>query len=522
MQTTIKQLIREVSDIAANHQQIKSFYYGEPLSIIKGRKVNFTSLWMNISVSSFDEKKTTFNIELFCMDRVNKDDRNKTDVENTTSRILRDIYNIVRFSTRWQDFGELVQQVQNQKYYDYTADRVTGWGQTISFNVWNTDCFADLPMGDYDFNQTIPIDVCDVLAIVKNSDNDTLATKLVIDSDNIITIPNISFTDSDGTVTSEPSGVNLVCTPSADATYDLNNTLGTTLSSGSIPSGDNATILAPNSTYTLQNTTPTTLGTGSIASGVNGVITVGITKLEVLNTVPNLVLSTNLPSGVPAQVTAPNGTIRNNVTPTYSVAVPSGATVTLPQITVTDSDGSTYLQDSVTNVTCTPGGGSGDVTVNGSAFGTYTAPTTFDVNIIDELGDPYLTLDITSPPTIRILAVNLDANNIPLTDIYQGGNYNINVLSRNGTAIGNNSGGDVIVTNPLKGNFQANVGVLADYVMTAEDAGTYTTLTDDGASGTVTILINGGALVLPYNGVAGDIVSSSRSINTAAGWYKLN
>jgi hypothetical protein len=169
---------------------------------------------------------------------------------------------------------------------------------------------------------------------------------------------------------------------------------------------------------------------------------------------------------------------------------------------------------------CAPG--TGDVTVNGNAFGTYTAPTTFDVNIIDELGDPYLTLDITSPPTITILAVNLDANNIPLTDIYQGGNYNINVLSRNGTAIGNNSGGDVIVTNPLKGNFQANVGVLADYVMTTEDAGTYTTLTDDGASGTVTILINGGALSLPYTAVAGDVVSSSRSDNTAAGWYKLN
>jgi hypothetical protein len=212
MQTTIKQLIREVSDIALNHKQIKSFDYGEPLTLIKKRTVKYAALWMNISVSSFDEKKTTFNIEFFCMDRVNKDDRNKVDVENTTSRILRDIYNIIRFSTRWQDFGELVQSVQNQKYYDYTADRVTGWGQTISFNVWNTDCFADLPMGDYDFNQTIPIDVCDVLAIVKNTDNDILATKLVSDSDDTIIVPNITITDSDGTEIDYPSGVNFTCT----------------------------------------------------------------------------------------------------------------------------------------------------------------------------------------------------------------------------------------------------------------------------------------------------------------------
>jgi hypothetical protein len=433
MQTTIKQLIREVSDIAANHQQIKSFYYGEPLSIIKGRKVNFTSLWMNISVSSFDEKKTTFNIELFCMDRVNKDDRNKTDVENTTSRILRDIYNIVRFSTRWQDFGELVQQVQNQKYYDYTADRVTGWGQTISFNVWNTDCFADLPMGDYDFNQTIPIDVCDVLAIVKNSDNDTLATKLVSDADNVIDIPDITVTDSNGSTYQQASGTNVMCTPftpCADATVENSNA-------------------------------------------------------------------------------------------SYTNTVVSGGTLVLPDITVTDSNGSTYTQPSVTNVVCTPGGGSGDVTVNGDPFGTYTAPTTFDVPVINSASNPVGTVIFEDHVSIGDSEVSL--NSFVITSIEAEQNVGIFVVDRAVNQVGGLlSGVNWQVLNPLKGNFQAGVGVLADYVMTAEDEGTYTTLTDDGASGTVTILINGGALVLPYTAVAGDVVSSSRSINTAAGWYKLN
>jgi hypothetical protein len=430
MQTTIKQLIREVSDIAANHQQIKSFYYGEPLSIIKGRKVNFTSLWMNISVSSFDEKKTTFNIELFCMDRVNKDDRNKTDVENTTSRILRDIYNIIRFSTRWQDFGELVQQVQNQKYYDYTADRVTGWGQTISFNVWNTDCFSDLPMGDYDFNQTIPIDVCDVLAIVKNSDNDTLATKLVSDDDNVIDIPDITVTDSNGSTYQQASGTNVMCTPftpCADATVENSNA-------------------------------------------------------------------------------------------SYTNTVASGGTLLLPDITVTDSDGSTYTQPSVTNVVCTAGGGSGNVTVNEEIIGQYTAPNTFELDVVNSVNQQ-IGQDISGRWTIDDSVAEL--NGVAFTEP-SGVLINIPVLDRNAIAVGFKSGTDWIVLNPLKGNFQAGVGVLADYVMTTEDAGTYTTLTDDGASGTVTILINGGALVLPYTAVAGDVVSSSRSTNTAAGWYKLN
>ena len=74
----------------------------------------------------------------------------------------------------------------------------------------------------------------------------------------------------------------------------------------------------------------------------------------------------------------------------------------------------------------------------------------------------------------------------------------------------------------MRGNFQANEGVLNTYTVTVTDAGTYTSITNDGASGTITALRNGISISLPITLVAGDTIDLSRSIITAAGWWQLN
>jgi hypothetical protein len=477
MQTTIKQLIREVSDIALNHKQIKSFDYGEPLTLIKKRTVKYAALWMNISVSSFDEKKTTFNIEFFCMDRVNKDDRNKVDVENTTSRILRDIYNIIRFSTRWQDFGELVQSVQNQKYYDYTADRVTGWGQTISFNVWNTDCFADLPMGDYDFNQTIPIDVCDVLAIVKNTDNDILATKLVSDSDDTIIVPNITITDSDGTEIDYPSGVNFTCTAGGG-------------------SGD----VEVNGVVYGQYTAPTTFDVDVINNGSNpvGSLQSGIWLVDNTEVFIN---STQVGDVVAEDTLNINVTLDGVNSGSWNGALQTW------QVASSPCDDAT-------------------VTVNGEEFATVPSGDTLPIQVLDENGDEYLGVGLSSPPNIFIPPVTVRVNNDTDFQFNQGLNT-LNVRDQNFNFIGSFQGFPEPesywkIINPIRGNFQANRGVLDTFVVDASSAGVYTGTTNDGGSGTVTILVNGVAIAFPQTLAIGDLIDVSRSTTTSIGWYQLN
>jgi len=71
-----------------------------------------------------------------------------------------------------------------------------------------------------------------------------------------------------------------------------------------------------------------------------------------------------------------------NSNATYTDSVVSGGTLVLPDITVTDSDGSTYTQPSVEDVVCTLSPDT-SLEVNGTPEGTFAAGSTIEVNITD-------------------------------------------------------------------------------------------------------------------------------------------
>lgn len=120
----------------------------------------------------------------------------------------------------------------------------------------------------------------------------------------------------------------------------------------------------------------------------------------------------------------------------YTATVASGETLVLPDITVTDSDGSTFTSPSVKDITCTP-----------------------------------------------------SAKDLFLKGIFANGNDTMETLT-----------------------------------IDADNAGTYTSISDDGASGTITLDINGGgfgAFVNPTVLAVNDVLIVKRTVTTASGWFKL-
>jgi hypothetical protein len=211
MEKSLKQIIYETNVLVNAHIQLRSFYYGDLLDIIKIGRIDYASCFLSINSASNNANFETFNLELFVFDILAADDSNRTDIENTTKRILNDLITTIRYSTRWNDFSEVLNDVNELKYYDKLGDRLSGWGATIQLKVYRNDCLVGLPIDGYDFDMGGNFEAT-VLAIVKNTDNDILATKLVSDSDDTIIVPNITITDSDGTEIDYPSGVNFTCT----------------------------------------------------------------------------------------------------------------------------------------------------------------------------------------------------------------------------------------------------------------------------------------------------------------------
>jgi len=153
MQISLKQLIREVELLTEAHQQMKSFRYGDILDILKGSKIDYACMFMNVSNVTFPDNSIQFTVELLAMDKTTKDDLNKLDVENTMLHVINDFVNVMRYSDRWQSFyNDIIFGSPSRKYYDNFADVVTGWGLTITLDVYNSQDICDLPIINYNYN----------------------------------------------------------------------------------------------------------------------------------------------------------------------------------------------------------------------------------------------------------------------------------------------------------------------------------------------------------------------------------
>jgi hypothetical protein len=120
----------------------------------------------------------------------------------------------------------------------------------------------------------------------------------------------------------------------------------------------------------------------------------------------------------PIPPSCPSGFVRNSDN-TFTEIVPSGSTITLPDITVTDSDGSTYTQPAVTNVVCTFNPPCEDATIINSdntytqtiaSGATFTLPDE-TINIVDEddVVIDTITFPVYTDPNIDITSYCLPA-----------------------------------------------------------------------------------------------------------------
>ena len=76
----------------------------------------------------------------------------------------------------------------------------------------------------------------------------------------------------------------------------------------------------------------------------------------------------------------------------------------------------------------------------------------------------------------------------------------------------------------LKGVFDVDVADMPQLTIDADSAGTYTSISDDGSSGSITLSVNGGgysAFSSPLVLVATDTLDVKRTVSTASGYYKL-
>lgn len=120
-------------------------------------------------------------------------------------------------------------------------------------------------------------------------------------------------------------------------------------------------------------------------------------------------------------------------------------------------------------------------------------------------------------------------NGVTIDTVMSGNTLDIPVKNDLGANVGTLISGEWIVptvTNnvSLKGNFYFTVDTIGLITIDADTAGTYTAMTSDGSSGSITFSKNGGAYTAFSNPLVlniGDTLNVKRTVTTGLGYYKI-
>ena len=326
MKKSINQLKIELKEIAEAHLQVNSFYWGDIIDATHQTAIQYPLMNCYYPNGSFNFNTSVVQIVIEVGDKLYKDSSNLNDVESDTLQMIRDVYQIINKSVRWKTFGK-VQNATYNKFKWSTADEIAGHRLTVNFALRDSSGVCDLPLVGYDYdgdgdvpaggcpsvtviNSDMSFDVdvtagdilqlADITYDIKNSEGTTVVSGSEVAQSNVAaTAPDITITDSDGTPTVFPSGKNFVCIPAADATVENSDTTYTnTVASG-------GTLVLPDVTITDSDGTPITVP--SVQNFVCTPIPPCADATAVLkDTLGATISTTPIASGVSADITAPD------------------------------------------------------------------------------------------------------------------------------------------------------------------------------------------------------------------------
>ena len=86
------------------------------------------------------------------MDKVNDGKENELDIESDTIQILNDIYQVIKYSNKWQNMGVVSTTINPNKFKEKGGSVVNGWYATLGFKVKKPKRgICDLPFINYNY-----------------------------------------------------------------------------------------------------------------------------------------------------------------------------------------------------------------------------------------------------------------------------------------------------------------------------------------------------------------------------------
>jgi hypothetical protein len=548
MQKTANQIKSSFELLASGHYQIHSFLYAQEFEQQAYENLIYPLMLVYPLGGSLSGTTYSRNYRVIIADRVLKSEGNELEVESDTQLIALDVL------AYWMKLG------QNERFTITSSNTITPfwekWGDEV------TGHFVDIGIEEfYDFNScAIPLS-----GSIPTPPNPCKDARISVNSVVYGNAPsdsnfNVVVKDQDGDLVGSLIGgewiVNTTGGTCPDSSYTIEDTLGNVLYTGTIVSGGSLTQEIDNSTANLRDTNGLLISTTSIlAEGSDDIVApdgqVSINGAAFDSVVSNGTLDIDVyPSSGTTQIGSKQGThyriddsvavikdsanntlktenilaeATENISISDSVAViKDSANLTLKTENIlAEATENIVINDSLVNVRKSDNVLISAVSVKAENTENYLVA---DSNVTNS--NSSYDVDVKSTDSLILPDQQINVNSVDEGDIPSVGTIDINT-NITPTSVGI-SGRVVTITLPkqvfIKGIFKAANDTMETLTIDADNAGTYTSITDDGGSGSITLSKNGGAFGAfssPLTLAVSDTLVVKRTTTTNLGFYKI-
>lgn len=171
MDRTLNQVMRELSEIATAHRQIREYFQGDYLDAVSRDAAQYPLMVATLQPGNLGDGYVGMNVIITIADKYNLQEyRQINEIHSDCLSICNDI-KVTMQQYRWTEFSDLNFSISTDPFIQRSQDMTAGWSMNVSINIFDDGNWCDLPMDDYDFENGTPPHSNDcAAALVVNSD----------------------------------------------------------------------------------------------------------------------------------------------------------------------------------------------------------------------------------------------------------------------------------------------------------------------------------------------------------------
>jgi hypothetical protein len=577
MQKTANQIKSEFELLASGHYQIHSFLYAQEFEQQAYENLIYPLMLVYPLGGNLSGTTYTRNYRVVIADRVLKSEGNELEVESDTQLIALDVL------AYWMKLGtnerfSITSSNTITPFWEKWGDEVTGHFVDIGIEEFYDFNSCAIPLSSAIPSPTNPCKDARILinsVVYGNAPIDTNFNVVVKDQLGAL-------------VGSLIGGEWIVNTGGAcaDANYTIEDSLGNVLYTGTIPSGGSVTEVIGNSTLNVNKSDGTLISSRSILAEGTDSYNVGDSSAVLKDEDGNVLSTTPIKATETEDIVAPNGDVSVNSVAFDDVL--SGGTLDIEVLKSTGNDqigskqgqywrigdSTAVIKDSANNTLKSEAimatetenivvndsvaviknsvgttlksenilaEASENITINDSSVNvnksdgtlisavSVKAENTASYNVGDSTitnSDSSYDVDVKATESLSLPDSQINVNGVDEGDVVSVKtiDVNTNIVPSSVGLVGNT----LTITLPLevfiKGLFKSGSDTMETLTIDAESAGTFTSITDDGGSGSITLSKNGGAFAAfssPLVLANTDTLVVKRTTTTTAGFFKL-